>query len=141
MSYPKPSITADIIVQSRKNNILLIRRKNEPFKDCLALPGGFFDPLSDESLVAAAIRELREETNIVCKPEELYFFRYCDAKDRDPRDRVISFVYLLDRLVEENEAVASDDAASIAWSSPYTIRENLVKLAFDHKEILDLYLI
>ena len=42
--YPRPALTADVVlldVQCRE--VLLIRRGHSPFKDCWALPGGFFD--------------------------------------------------------------------------------------------------
>ena len=72
--YEKPSVSTDIVVFSigkgkrdnyrqlpkRHLQILLIRRKNHPFKDCWALPGGFVNV--DESLRDAAARELFEET-------------------------------------------------------------------------------
>ena len=44
--YPRPMVTVDIAVfyLSKKDlNILLVKRKNDPFKDCWALPGGFLD--------------------------------------------------------------------------------------------------
>ena len=57
-------VTVDAVVfrEGGQQEILLIRRKNEPFKDCWALPGGFVD--ENEDLEAAAIRELEEETSV-----------------------------------------------------------------------------
>jgi 8-oxo-dGTP diphosphatase len=40
-----------------KFEILLIKRKNEPYKDCWALPGGFME--MGETLEKCAIRELK----------------------------------------------------------------------------------
>lgn len=59
-------VTVDIVVFREKNTqkeILLIQRKNEPFKNQWALPGGFVD--NDEDLETAAKRELQEETCVV----------------------------------------------------------------------------
>lgn len=65
--YPMASVTADIGVLRKAEDgrfeILLIKRKNEPYKDCWALPGGFME--MDETLEKCAVRELKEETNIV----------------------------------------------------------------------------
>ena len=60
--YPKPSLTADIILfrfVNKQLETLLIKRKNEPFKDCWAYPGGFVD--KGETALQAAYRELEEE--------------------------------------------------------------------------------
>ena len=54
-NYKKPSITADIFIYNENQEFILIKRKNNPFKDSWALPGGFVD--YGESLEDAAIRE------------------------------------------------------------------------------------
>ena len=91
--YKKPSVTVDIIlftVISENLNILLVKRKNEPYKDMWAFPGGFVN--IDESLTIAAKRELKEETNLNnLYLEQLYTF---GEPDRDPRTRVITVAYL-----------------------------------------------
>jgi 8-oxo-dGTP diphosphatase len=66
--YERPSLTVDIIVLSLINNflnVLLIQRKNEPYKNKWALPGGFVN--SKENIRHAAIRELKEETGLKVK--------------------------------------------------------------------------
>ena len=61
--YPRPALTADVLVFSHdRREVILIRRKNEPYKDCWALPGGFMD--MNETIEQCAVRELKEETNI-----------------------------------------------------------------------------
>lgn len=60
--YPRPAVTADCVVITREEElkVLLIQRRNEPFKGCWAFPGGFMD--MDETTEQCAIRELKEET-------------------------------------------------------------------------------
>ncbi|WP_356947849.1 NUDIX domain-containing protein [Pseudoalteromonas sp. APC 3495] len=44
--YPHMAVTVDVVLfdtSSQSYSILLIKRKNEPFKDCWALPGGYVD--------------------------------------------------------------------------------------------------
>ena len=65
MHISKIFLTVDIVVSKLYNNkttVLLIKRRNNPFKNFWALPGGFVD--ENEDLEAAAIRELQEETSI-----------------------------------------------------------------------------
>jgi 8-oxo-dGTP diphosphatase len=132
--YPRPAVCADIIVFSRTKSsteILLIKRKFEPFKDHWALPGGFLD--LDEELDTAAYRELEEETSITnIKLEQ---FRAFGKIGRDPRGRTVSVVYygFLPES-EKRKAIANSDAAETKW---YNI-ESLPSLAFDHDEIIKL---
>lgn len=48
--------------EEQEARLLLIQRSNAPSKDMWALPGGFVD--ENESLDAAAARELQEETSV-----------------------------------------------------------------------------
>ncbi|RTY93674.1 NUDIX hydrolase [Flavobacterium sp. GT3R68] len=107
--------------------LLLIKRKNEPFKDLWALPGGFLD--ENEDLEKAAIRELEEETQI--KVEALEQIGTFGKPFRDPRGHTISVAYL--GFVPENTiAVAADDAKEAEW---FPINQ-LPELAFDHSAII-----
>ncbi len=129
--YPRPSVTVDIVLLMDvlpHPQVLLIRRKNQPFKNLWALPGGFLE--MDESLQESACRELYEETAI----SNVYLTQigaYGDP-DRDPRGRVITIAYLGIVKSEQLEAVAGSDAAEVSWFST----EDLPKLAFDHKDII-----
>lgn len=43
--YPRPSVTADCIVITKdsQSKVLLVKRRNEPFKDYWAFPGGYMN--------------------------------------------------------------------------------------------------
>ncbi len=87
--YPRPAVTVDAIVFAfigEKKEVLLIQRKNPPFKGLWALPGGFVD--MNETLEEAVKRELQEETGI--QIENLQQFKAYSRVDRDPRERAIS---------------------------------------------------
>lgn len=122
--YRHPSNTVDMIVmtvEDGKLKILLVRRKDHPWIDDWALPGGFVN--FDEDLEQAALRELQEETNIA---ENTYFRQlYTLGKaDRDPRTRVISTAYLsMTRAENIRKTRAGDDAAEARW---FTISKTLV---------------
>jgi len=91
--YPRPGLTVDCVVFGLDSQIdlkvLLIQRQIPPFQHQWALPGGFVQ--MEESLEAAARRELQEETGVQgIFLEQLYTF---GGLDRDPRDRIISVAY------------------------------------------------
>ena len=71
---------------------LVVRRGIEPFKDHLALPGGFLR--ESEQTEEAAARELEEETGIT-PPGHLEQLRSYGPEGRDPRGPVLSVAYLL----------------------------------------------
>src|SRR5215467_14799911 len=74
--YERPSVTVDVVMMSlrqRDLQVLLIKRRSWPFEGMWAIPGGFVN--MNESLEAAAKRELQEETNVQdVYLEQLYTF-------------------------------------------------------------------
>ena len=67
--YPHFAVTVDNVIfniaDATDIKVLLITRKNEPYKGCFALPGGFLDQ-DDMSGMSGALRELKEETGLNC---------------------------------------------------------------------------
>lgn len=124
-------VTVDVVlftIRERQLHLLLIKRLAKPFENRYALPGGFVQ--EDESLDAAAMRELREETGVRdVYLEQLYTFG--DPK-RDPRGRVVTVAYYA--LAPHNQALqAGTDASDAAW---FPVREQ-PPLAFDHRKIVE----
>lgn len=131
--YPRPMLTADCMVVNPRGEVLLIRRGNEPYHGCWALPGGFME--MDETLERCAVRELQEETGLVVEEKQLSLIGVFSRVDRDPRGRTITAAYRID-LPACAEAKGGDDAAEARWF-PLTA---LPPLAFDHAEIIDIAL-
>ena len=125
MNNHVPRITVDGIVINNQT-ILLIKRKNEPFKDHWALPGGFVE--YGETTEHAVIREVHEETGVTTKINTIAGV-YSDPQ-RDPRGHTISIVYVLDYI---HGPVQSGDDAADARFFPLTA---LPALAFDHAQIV-----
>lgn len=127
--YRNPSVTTDIFIYDENENFILIKRKNEPYKDFWALPGGFVD--YGESVEDAAVREALEETSINVKLERL--IGVYSNPDRDPRRHTISITYAAKGDMDKRKA--DDDACDINIFS----RDDLEKIdiAFDHKEIIN----
>lgn len=135
-AYPRPAVTVDIVVLKKTQSsfqLLLIERKYEPFKGQWALPGGFVD--INEEIEDASYRELQEETSI--SDINIKQFQTFGKVGRDPRGRTISIVYYGLLKNDNQEIKAGDDAKNLNW---FDIRD-LPLLAFDHKEIIEEFLL
>ncbi|AKU97542.1 ADP-ribose pyrophosphatase [Labilithrix luteola] len=153
--YPRPAVSCDVVVFTMRHDdlaVLLVRRRDEPFKGSWALPGGFLN--ENESLERAATRELYEETGVSSvKLEQLATF---GDPGRDPRGHTVTVAWLT-FLVAEVTIVAGDDAAEAAWHPLRTLdiegvrgssskksakkkekpsKRKGVRLAFDHAKII-----
>lgn len=130
-TYPHPALTVDAVVFGLDDDglqVLLIQRAIEPFAGRWALPGGFVH--MDESLEAAVVRELREETGL----ERVFLeqlFTYGDP-GRDPRERVVTVAYYALVRLADHRVQAATDARDCAW---FAI-DDLPRLAFDHDTIV-----
>lgn len=139
--YPRPAVTVDVVAVANptwgERRLLTVRRKNEPFKGMLALPGGFIDP--DEEPAYAAGRELYEETGLDIRHEEgcLRLLGVFGRPGRDPRGWTISVVYALTWIGSMDEIRAGDDAAAVQWVD---ISKRAPQMAFDHRRIVDAWL-
>ena len=130
--HKNPTLTVDIIIEN-DSRILLVKRKNEPFRDQLVLPGGFVN--EGETVEDAAKREAREETSLGVDLIEILGV-YSDPT-RDPRGHIMSTVFIArspQNRSLENNAVAGDDAAEIEWINIEEIENK--KLGFDHQRIV-----
>ena len=157
--YPRPALTTDVVIFTyldKKLQVLLVERAEEPYKGCLALPGGFVR--EGETVLDCAKRELQEETGLSLDlKDELGCFS--DPK-RDPRGWVVTIAFLALVPAGPQQLRAGSDAANALWAPVIDLIETsedesrqvssdadlfsaqlsrgrlLHKLAFDHREIL-----
>jgi len=129
--YKNPTPTVDVILE-RDSKILMVRRKKDPYRGHLALPGGFVN--EGETVEDAVKREAMEETSLEVHPIDILGV-YSDPK-RDPRKHIVTVVFV--GIIVGGEVRANDDAASIEWIQLDTIGQlQQQKLfAFDHAQIL-----
>lgn len=125
MSHRNPTPTIDAILQ-KGPKILMIRRKKDPFKGMLALPGGFVN--EGETVEDAVRREVREETSLEIEPIDILGV-YSDPH-RDPRMHTMTVVFV--SIITGGKEKAEDDAASLEWVELAGVKE----AAFDHVQIL-----
>ena len=130
-NYRNPVPTVDSIIQS-DSQILLVRRKKEPFKNHLVLPGGFVN--EGERVEDAAKREAKEETAL--DVELMDILGVYSEPERDPRGHIMSTVFIAKISLSNDKigAEAQDDAAAIEWIDIEQVDN--VRLGFDHKKII-----
>jgi 8-oxo-dGTP diphosphatase len=136
--FPIITVTVDVVALHRRPGkdwkVVLIERKNWPYRGKLALPGGFLD--AHEDAYGAAARELNEETHFSAYAEELTELPVRSAPDRDPRGRVITLPFLLWLKWDGKPPTIKpgDDAAEAQW---FKLKDALnMTLAFDHEVTL-----
>lgn len=127
MQYRSPAPAVDVILQ-RDSKVLMIRRKKDPFKGQLALPGGFVN--EGETVEDAMKREAMEETSLEVEPIDILGV-YSDPK-RDPRKHILSVVFV--GIIVGGSDKAGDDAASLEWVDLVGFERH--QIAFDHVTIL-----
>ncbi|MBL7690326.1 MAG: NUDIX hydrolase [Flavipsychrobacter sp.] len=127
-------VAVDAVVFAGTGNdlqLLLIKRKNDPYKGMWALPGGFVE--DDEELDTAAMRELEEETGLkVNAMTQLYTF---GRVGRDSRGRTVTVTYYTS-IDAPLPVTGADDATEAAWVPV----KDITALAFDHMEMLQMAL-
>ena len=120
-----PALTVDVVIKFR-DGVVLVRRRNEPFKDKWALPGGFVE--YGEKVELAAAREAMEETGIRVKLQGL--LGVYSEPSRDPRGHTVSICFLAKRAGGKLRAASDAKDAKIFRKIPWQ------ELAFDHAQIL-----
>ena len=138
LRYPPIFSTADaVVIQS--GHVLMIKRRAEPGRGLWALPGGYVNANTDKSVEDAAIRELREETQIrVPAPVlrgSIVRSKVFDAVDRSPRGRIITHAFHIQLPDGELPKVkGSDDAEKARWVPIAEVRSE--ECFEDHFEII-----
>lgn len=141
--YPRPSVTVDLIIFTiidARLVVLLVKRKEHPFKGSWVVPGGFVrvgETSQDqgEDLDEAARRELQEETGLDADRVHVEQLATFGKAGRDPRMRVISVAYVA--LVRPDLAPivkAGGDVSDAKWASMDELKK--LDLGFDHREIV-----
>jgi len=129
--YKNPVPTVDIIIE-KDDKIVLIRRKNEPFKGKLAIPGGFVN--EGELIEDRAIIEAKEETSLDVELKEI--LGVYSIPDRDPRGHLMTTVFIAKPI--SGRVKGGDDAADASW---FKLSDKILnEVSFDHKKILTDYL-
>ena len=115
-------------VDKGKIKVLLIKRKNEPFKDMWALVGGAL--YNNEKLEDGIRREVFEKTGL--KNMDLYFSSIDDDINRSPIKRMVAINYV--GVIDKDSAILMDTKKTS--SAKWVELEDVELLAYNHNKIL-----
>lgn len=112
--YANPSSATVAFIFNDKGELLVVRRKNEPVKGTLDLPGGFVD--MDETGEQGVAREVKEETGLVATQVDyqfsipnLYLYSGLTIHTLD--------MFYIVKAEDTSHVQAMDDAAEYMWIS------------------------
>ncbi len=138
LDFPRPLVTVDVVIFTVLEDalqVVLVRRpdsEDEPYAGRWALPGGFIDIAQDASLLACALRKLREKTGVTA-PYLEQLGSWGDAT-RDPRGWSATHAFFA-LLPGHGLALAKGaNATQVEWVEAETASRK--RLAFDHAAIL-----
>jgi len=126
--YANPIPASACIVLRDNNELLLIKRKNEPNPSAWALPSGYVE--IDETAEECAVHELYEETGLIGEVDEFlgYFFQSSPIYKR-----VITFGFLMN--ITGGELNPGDDALAAKYYS----LNNLPDIPFaSHNKLIEI---
>lgn len=130
---PARPIVATIAVVLRQGQVLLVRRANPPDAGRWGFPGGKID--SGETIEAAAVRELREETGIQANAQRV--ITALDAFDHDASG-ALRYHYVLVAVLcswVSGDPVAADDALEARWFPQQALTFGELALSRDVAEV------
>ena len=128
---PIPTIDIILVENSNSNNILVIKRNKDPFKDYFSLPGGFVN--EGEKVEDAVRREAEEELLVEVEPIDILGV-YSDPH-RDPRGHIMSITFIV--KIMSGELKAGDGVEEVKWIGINNLGN--LKIGFDHLKILSDY--
>jgi 8-oxo-dGTP diphosphatase len=130
--YKAPILTVDSVIFQIINgqlSVLLIKRSQEPFLNCYALPGGYCAAGETTTSAMTRITSLKAGVDADKLPlvEQLYTF---DTVARDPRGHAVSVTYMgAGRDLTPLESSATQAPGFFAVNE-------LPELAYDHRNII-----
>jgi bifunctional NMN adenylyltransferase/nudix hydrolase len=140
--YPVTFVTTDAVLV-KSGHVLMIRRKFNPGKGLLALPGGFAK--QNISILDSALEELKEETRVKVPKDiilnHLKDERVFDHPNRSQRGRTIThaFYFELPAGGELPQVKGDDDAEHAMWiplAELFTREEEIYE---DHLHIINYF--
>lgn len=116
--FMNPSAANVAFIVNSRGELLVERRKREPAKGMLDLPGGFADP--GETAEEGVCREVMEETGLKVTRAE-YVFSQPNVYRYSGIDIPTLDMFFRCEVEDESQLNAADDAAECMWLKPEDI--------------------
>lgn len=116
--FLNPSAAYVAIIYNQEGRILVERRKNEPAKGTLDLPGGFSD--MHETVEQGVAREVMEETGLTVTKTR-YLFSLPNTYRFSGLDIPTLDLFFRCEVADTSVVEAADDAAECLWLAPEEI--------------------
>lgn len=113
-----------VMMQNPHGEILLLRRANTGYRDGFYdMPAGHLE--ANESLKQAAVREVKEETGVDVKPEDLEFVELLHRRSTENRDYLDVF-FRVTTWVGEPRIMEPEKCDDLIWASPNALPDMIV---------------
>ncbi len=118
--YPAAPILAVSLAVFRAGKVLLATRTRAPFAGAFSLPGGSVE--AGETLIEAALRELREE--VAVEARVIAFNRHVESIERDEAGAIRRHFVIASFVGDwiAGEGTAGPEAGEIIWAEPSELR-------------------
>ena len=117
--FLNPSSAVAAFILNKQGELLVTRRKYEPGRGTLDLPGGFCD--IGETIGEALIREVKEETNLTIK-EKCYFCSLPNKYRYSEFDIPTLDAFFVCSVEDETLLKAADDVEEALWTPLSDVR-------------------
>jgi 8-oxo-dGTP diphosphatase len=115
--YPNQPIAAASIAVFRSGRVLLARRTSGPADALYSLPGGVVE--IGETLAAAALRELREETGVIARIAGFNTHIEVIERDAELRIRHHFIIASFAGIWIDGDGETGPEASDIVWADPF----------------------
>lgn len=123
--FMNPAAAVVALITNDRGELLVERRKMEPAKGTLDLPGGFADV--GETAEEAVVREVAEETGLAVKAAR-YLFSQTNVYHYSNLDIQTLDMFFACEVEDTARLAAGDDAAECMWIAPEDIHTELFGL-------------
>jgi 8-oxo-dGTP diphosphatase len=129
IAYSHWKVSAGVRVVN-DGKVLLVKRRNDPYKDCWHMPAGYVEV--DEEPARAAEREALEETGLVVQAQHLVD---CYLDTEDPRGNVLILIY--DAIIVDGKLTTNNEVEALDFFSLQQLQKLPLAGMSAEKEISD----